>query len=152
MSKYEPLAQHLRNRRGDQWKASFSEIEEVLGFPLPKVARSGRAWWSGDGDKPHAKSWSGWQVDADHSEGTVTFRRSAISPGVLEAVGALEPVGELPDADLDVPEPPPPPFALEPHPTPAAAPRKGAGLGAMLAMTAGVAVGVVVLRVFARRR
>jgi hypothetical protein len=112
MTKYEPLSDRLRGHSADQWKASFSEIEEVLGFPLPKGARSS-SWWR-DGEKRHVKAWMehGWQADeVDPSSGIVTFRKSDISPSVLEAVGALDPVGELEDADLDMPEPPPAPYA-----------------------------------------
>lgn len=114
MSKYNPLTERLRGHPGDHWQASFSEIEEVLGFPLPKGAKSGKAWWANDSDKSHVKAWTGegWQADdVDHAQGVVTFRRSDISPVALEAVGAMEPVGDLDDVDLDMPDPPPPPYA-----------------------------------------
>lgn len=55
MSKYAPLSQRLQRHRGDEWRASFAEIEEVLGFPLPKGARTGKSWWS-DAEKPQAKA------------------------------------------------------------------------------------------------
>ncbi|WP_374468667.1 hypothetical protein [Phenylobacterium sp.] len=90
MSKYRPLSERLAAHEGPEWRASFAEVEEVLGFPLPKGARTGRAWWAGE-DKPHAKSWTqhGFQAEADPQAGWVTFRRGDISPAAVEAV--LEP-------------------------------------------------------------
>ena len=37
--KYAPLYHHLRERDGQEWHASFAEIERILGFSLPKSAR-----------------------------------------------------------------------------------------------------------------
>jgi hypothetical protein len=163
MSKYKPLSDRLRGHAGDQWRASFSEIEEVLGFPLPKGAQS-RAWWSNASEKGHAKAWTaeGFQAEADPQAGAVTFRRSDISPAALEAAGALEPVGELPETgDLEVPEPPPPPYAApeamsppqggppaEPQDRAAARSKPGGfGMGAMMAAgLAAVAVGALLFR------
>jgi hypothetical protein len=105
MSKYRPLSERLAGHEGPEWRASFAEVEEVLGFPLPKTARSGRSWWSA-ADKPHARAWSqhGFEADVDHGEGTVTFRRGGFVPSGAEAPP------EAPDASadysLDVPPPP----------------------------------------------
>lgn len=79
MTKYKPLSDRLTGHSGDEWRASFSDLETVLGFPLPKGARSGRAWWANDGDKGHHKAWGGvgWNVsDVDPAGGYVTFRRA----------------------------------------------------------------------------
>lgn len=100
MSKYAPLSQRLQRHRGNEWRASFAEIEEVLGFPLPKGA-TGKAWWGHD--KPHAKAWTvpGWTAHAvDPTKGKVTFRRSAVSPEVVDVTAG-------PAADLAAPEPTP---------------------------------------------
>jgi len=77
MGKYQPLSDRLSDHPEPEWKASFAEIEEVLGFPLPKTARSG-AWWSAE--KPHSRAWTalGWSVEYD-GKGAVTFRR--VAPG-----------------------------------------------------------------------
>ena len=45
MSKYAPLTDRLNQHQGDRWRARFSEIEQVLGFQLPKSARQYPAWW-----------------------------------------------------------------------------------------------------------
>ena len=47
MSKYKPLSERLSRHKADRWSASFAELEEVLGFPLPKAARDQNAWWRG---------------------------------------------------------------------------------------------------------
>jgi hypothetical protein len=156
MSKYQPLAQRLQGHPGDEWKASFSEIEEVLGFPLPKTARSGKSWWTG-ADKPQAKAWDGWQADVDHAGGAVTFRKSSVSPVAVEAVAGLAPVGELAAQDLDMPKPPPPPY-VDPNLIPAKVETKpkpsGPPPAALIAAGAAVVVGLgaLVMRTLIRRR
>jgi len=111
MSKYQPLADRLSSHDGHEWQASFAEIEEVLGFPLPKSAREQRAWWANESqtEKPHKRAWleHGWRTeDVDQASGRVTFRRSEISPIALEAAAGLQPLEAKPDADLDMPPPP----------------------------------------------
>jgi hypothetical protein len=83
MSKYNPLSARLAGHAGPEWRASFAEIEEVLGFPLPKGARSGKVWWRNTGAQPHQRAWTagGWEVgDVDHATGLVTFRRKGTAP------------------------------------------------------------------------
>lgn len=91
MSKYNPLSARLAGHAGPEWRASFAEIEAVLGFPLPKTARSGRAWWRNAGGQPHQRAWTGagWEaVDVDPAAGLVTFRRTATPAAASEPVGA----------------------------------------------------------------
>lgn len=123
MSKYEPLSRRLRGHPADEWRASFSEIEDVLGFPLPKTARTSRSWWGNAEDKPHAKAWtgSGWAAgDVDPAAGLVTFRRGDIAPATVEAV--LDPVGEIPAERLPKTRRPKPPAAELGDKAPAANP------------------------------
>lgn len=161
MSKYNPLSKRLQGHPGDEWRASFSEIEEVLGFPLPKTARTGKAWWSADAEKPHSRAWAGqgWQADVDHAGEAVTFRRSAISPVAMSAAAGLEPVGELTEMDLDMPEPPPPPYvdpALIPAKTEARPKPKGISPPPAALIAAGAAlvvgIGALAMRTFIRKR
>jgi hypothetical protein len=80
MSKYNPLSARLAGHAGPEWRATFAELEEVLGFPLPKGARTGTNWWRNNAAAPHARAWSGagWEAgDVDHVAGLVTFRRIA---------------------------------------------------------------------------
>ena len=64
MGKYDPLSARLAGHAGQEWRASFAELEDVLGFPLPKGARSGKAWWKNDARTPHSRAWAdgGWEA------------------------------------------------------------------------------------------
>lgn len=80
MSKYDPLRDYLKRRSGREWRASFAEIERVLGFGLPASARRHPAWWSNElkGSHSHCRAWlgAGWHTrEADPKAGRVTFRK-----------------------------------------------------------------------------
>jgi len=79
-SVYDPLRDFLQNRQSDYWETEFSEIEDLLGRPLPASASKYPAWWANQTrDNPvQAKSWMsvGWRVDAvDFERRLVSFRR-----------------------------------------------------------------------------
>lgn len=83
MGKYEPLAEHLREVKGDSWTTGFDGLERVLGFELPRSAREYREWWANQrgGGHSQAKGWqdAGWKVEAvDLKRRQVEFRRSRI--------------------------------------------------------------------------
>jgi hypothetical protein len=87
MSKYDPLSDRLSGHSGLEWRASFAELEKVLGFPLPKAAR-GRTWWKAEAGS-HARAWTdaGWSAhEVDPAAGQVLFRRQDQSPLVAPAV------------------------------------------------------------------
>ena len=71
--KYKGLYRHLCALDAQEWRATFGEIEEVLGFALPKSARLWRPWWfnqRGGGGLSQTLSWgaAGWEtaeVDID---------------------------------------------------------------------------------------
>ena len=46
MSKYAPLADHLRDSGQESVPMTFADIEQVIGSKLPQSAFSHRAWWS----------------------------------------------------------------------------------------------------------
>ena len=88
MSKYAPLSARLSGHAGSEWRATFPELEQVLGFALPKAARTGRGWWKPDAGA-HARAWTeaGWAAhEVDPAAGLVTFRRADQSPLVAPAV------------------------------------------------------------------
>lgn len=96
MSKYDTLSERLAAHSGNEWRPSFSELEGVLGFALPKAARAGRAWWANDPDKSHSRAWTirGWEVgDVDHAAERVVFRRGAASGVTLIEAAGLQPLG-----------------------------------------------------------
>ncbi|MBI4367231.1 MAG: hypothetical protein HY543_10465 [Deltaproteobacteria bacterium] len=84
MSKYEPLPQFLGSVGGAAHRMTFSEIERILGFKLPKSAYEHEAWWSNNATgHSHARAWLkfGWRTEAvDLTARKVTFQRSAPPP------------------------------------------------------------------------
>ena len=143
MSKYKPLSDRLAAHPADEWRASFSELESVLGFPLPKAALSGRTWW----DKGHSRNWvsEGWVLsDVDRATQHVVFRR--------EATQTPEPAPE-PELEADEVQPPAMQQAAE---AASAQMHANRARGATAMITAGVAVvaglGVLLLRGVMRRR
>lgn len=92
MSKYQPLTERLAGHRGEEWRASFADIEALLGFPLPKAARKSRAWWTG-AQQGHTRAWmtSGWEVgEVDPIGGSVVFRRP-VSDAAMQGAPADQP-------------------------------------------------------------
>jgi hypothetical protein len=78
-TKYEPLGRHLAGVRFSEWRASFSEIEAILCFPLPRSARTYAAWWGNDSTShTQAAAWLdvGWRTEQVEIGGErVVFRR-----------------------------------------------------------------------------
>jgi hypothetical protein len=65
--KYAPLYRHLAALTEPEWRATFREIERVLGFRLPDSARIHRPWWANQGERgghSHALAWemAGWRT------------------------------------------------------------------------------------------
>ncbi|WP_284734819.1 DUF7662 domain-containing protein [Sphingosinicella terrae] len=97
MGKYAPLSEALRRRAGDGWKATFAEVEAILGFPLPRSARKYREWWANQrgGGHSQVRGWqdAGWhvgKVDIEREE--VEFRRlgAGVSGRVAEGQAPFE--------------------------------------------------------------
>lgn len=87
MSKYASLSERLAAHPGDEWHASFAELEGLLGFALPKAARSGRVWWANDPAKSHSRAWTahGWEVGhVDHGAQHVVFRKGPIAASEVQ--------------------------------------------------------------------
>jgi len=75
MSKYLNLTLHLAQLDSQEWEASFEEIEDVLGFPLPKSAWDYPAWWANQG-RAQSLAWqgAGWHTsEVDISGGRIKF-------------------------------------------------------------------------------
>ncbi|HLL32211.1 MAG TPA: type II toxin-antitoxin system VapB family antitoxin [Allosphingosinicella sp.] len=91
MGKYESLAARLESASANEWSATFAQVEQVLGFPLPPSARKYREWWSNQAGTGHsqARGWqdAGWQVwKVDLAAERVIFRR--VDGGPSSTVGA----------------------------------------------------------------
>lgn len=81
MQKYRPLYDHLMVKRPSVWTAVFSEIENILGAPLPASAFRYQAWWSNERNGHHvqAHSWlnAGYKTEGvDLAQRKVTFVKS----------------------------------------------------------------------------
>lgn len=108
MSKYAPLAKHLQGLEQDRWTASFTEIETILGCPLPASAKQYPAWWANQTGGGHSQSLSwqsvGWQTsEPNFTRQTIKFVRA--SSGVSKPSPAC--AGTLEDGDHGVAERPP---------------------------------------------
>lgn len=63
-------------------RLNFTEIEEVLGFALPKSARMYPAWWGNQENSSQSNAWqeAGWRTEqVDVSSNKVTFRKKGQS-------------------------------------------------------------------------
>ena len=82
--KYAPLHRRLAGLTGDVWRASFREIEGVLGFALPDSARLYSAWWSNGDRHSHALAWvaAGFRARPRIPKEVIVFERDA---GSVEA-------------------------------------------------------------------
>lgn len=112
MSKYEPLPQFLMRSERMVYRLSFSEIERILGFKLPKSAYQHEAWWSNNATgHSHARTWLklGWRTEEVDLVGRkVTFRHlgqaSAGATQKRDPWGCMAgTVTILPDTDLTAP-------------------------------------------------
>jgi hypothetical protein len=82
MNKYKQLEQFLYVQKGTKVTLAFEQIEEILGFPLPKTAKTQCQWWSNtisDSGSP-AIAWLRTFRRVSHVEPgkSVTFIRSVI--------------------------------------------------------------------------
>ncbi|MDI1326716.1 MAG: hypothetical protein PSV23_07930 [Brevundimonas sp.] len=100
MSKYEPLTQFLSAQRAQEVPMSFSEIERVLGFPLPEKASGIRAWWSNNpSNNVMTKAWlaAGFITErVDMGSRRLVFRKSNTTPAPMKtAVRPARSIGFL---------------------------------------------------------
>ena len=87
MEKYRPLERHLSERREESCTLTFSEIEGLIGAPLPASARTHQPWWGNDGTHVQARSWmrAGWTVERSRlDEEQVRFVRTGRDSRSLE--------------------------------------------------------------------
>lgn len=98
-TKYNRLTEHLASRDDTRWCATFSQIERIIGFPLPESARSYQAWWSNQ-MRSQSLAWqkAGWKTTAlDLASKKVTFVYvGGDGDGGESPVGAESPPHETP--------------------------------------------------------
>ena len=84
---YRLLHKHLQDRFADRVVLSFSQIEDLLGFALPGVARSEPAWWDlNDAAGQRTVQSSAWTLAGRHASANmaaqhVTFDRDEEKKG-----------------------------------------------------------------------
>lgn len=69
---------HLKSLDSGVWCPSFSEVEWILGQPLPQSARKYRQWWA-NANRPQSVYWAaaGWQTKkVDLVRGKIVFVRA----------------------------------------------------------------------------
>lgn len=67
MGKYDGLGRYFKEEREEKKTLRFNEIEDILGFSLPRSARTHRPWWANDETHVQAKDgWlaAGWEVQS----------------------------------------------------------------------------------------
>ena len=81
--KYGRLFISFVDRWDYRWRATFDDIEEILGFALPPSARRHSAWWSNTKSHSHALAWlaAGWKKSSIDMKGEmVVFERPRPAP------------------------------------------------------------------------
>lgn len=94
MPKYQPLLDHLQAAQTDTVLLGLSDIERIIGTPLPKSAREHARFWANSAPTDTHKwahGWQavGWKARYKKADGTVTFTRFEASP-----VDALRPTAK----------------------------------------------------------
>lgn len=83
MSKYSNISTYLLDQdHSKPLRLPFSEIEHIIGSPLPESARLYQAWWANQSGKGHSQAFSwacvGWRTgEVDLGNELVTFTYEA---------------------------------------------------------------------------
>ncbi len=74
-TKYGPLVAYLATQRESPVECTFAEIEGIIGFPLPRTARTVAGFWT-DQRRMHVRAWeeAGWRARLDFPNRQVIFR------------------------------------------------------------------------------
>jgi hypothetical protein len=81
MSKYQALTNYLANAGFNEIPMTFSEVQKVIGSPLPRSATAHRPWWANEAQgHVHAKAWlsAGYETaQVDMKARKLVFKRIA---------------------------------------------------------------------------
>lgn len=80
-SRYLPLYDYVKNRYANVVVLTFAQIEDLIGFRLPDIARTQREWWTAaetSDAEPSNEAWrhTGRVVTPNLLARTVTFARN----------------------------------------------------------------------------
>ena len=92
--KYRKLYAHLLSLSSQEWKASFADIEVIIGDNLPASAWDYQAWWANDATHSQGAAWlsAGWktaQVDMDAE--TLLFSRTVSATSRRQTFDPISP-------------------------------------------------------------
>ena len=79
---YDPLRDHLSAQRASSIVLDFAEVEQIIGRPLPRSARTHREWWANEKNPStshvQCRAWqaAGYEALPNLSEEVVTFKRT----------------------------------------------------------------------------
>lgn len=103
INKYQRLTNHLASLPTSPWKATFAEVEAIMGEELPRSAREHRPWWANGGADSQSAAWMtvGWKTArVDLAAETVEFHRSIpVRPTAAEVTSRRERTASLPTED-----------------------------------------------------
>ena len=93
--KYQRLYTHLCSLPGQEWRATFGEIEAIIGFKLPASARLHRPWWSNQGSgngHSQALAWgaAGWKTAEVNMDDETLLLRKDSCPEAIRKPGLDE--------------------------------------------------------------
>ena len=91
--KYRPLFMSFVERWDYRWRATFEDIEEILGSALPPSARRHSAWWSNTKSHSQALAWiaAGWKKSSIDMKGEmVVFERPRPAPNPSVKRGKMD--------------------------------------------------------------
>ena len=96
--KYRNLYAHLLSLSSQEWKASFADIEVIIGDNLPASARRYRASWANDITQARARAWlaAGWETaQVDMNAETLLFRREDFSSPARQSMSTKDALNAL---------------------------------------------------------
>ncbi len=92
--KYRELYVRLCSLTAQEWRASFDEIEAIIGDKLPPAARSHRAWWANGSAMVQERAWkaAGWKTaEVNMAAETLAFRRILPPPARRRSIAEILP-------------------------------------------------------------
>lgn len=99
MSKYEPLTRFLEGADGARLTLSFDQVENILGFSLPRSASHYPAWWANNPEgHSHSRAWirAGWRTEnLNVTARKIDFVRNAACPVRSAEAKPSDPFGAL---------------------------------------------------------
>jgi hypothetical protein len=105
MTKYEPLKVFLARNATSEVPMQFSEIEQIIGAPLPPVAFKHRAWWSNNpSNSVITLAWleAGYKTErVDMASRQLVFRRTSERPASSRSpIRPTTPVDHVPEVGV----------------------------------------------------